>query len=556
MKKKLLFSLSIILICGSCYEDLDNTPPSQIIIETEEIIVNTSISGSVMGMDDNIISDYLLEVNGELNVIPSDYFFLELENLKKKGQTIHVLKDEKQIGIRTQLLVENDINHMEIRQHPEYGQKIISDTDSKINFSKNLTADFTSAKWTNGYTGEITVDYVNIESTIPLTPVGYSTISDLLAVDSRGGFYLSVRNENGVEIIADEEFPIIIKTSDLDDDVNSLFVFNREDEIWILVTEFSSGDEVAVLGEGYYTFANYTPGVFVEGKVIKDDKPVAYQPMDWILSSLSNQIYATEKGRWIALLPERESVRVNLLNPCDESLQTETLDIEVKDIKDQNLIIEDSDNYQQLNITILDCNGDIVSTPNLAVNNGAVELHYVFSEDYSDRWITVCDEFGIFAVNNMTGESGPELAWSTEIMDGLDVLTDCSEFDQGYSFIKIRDDEKIYSAFELEVEGERTVLKSKEGNVKFIFQGMKEGMYNADEVNVLINDSEFGEKGYYIKCENSSLGCGINNFNVTHYESGESGMVRASFSGTMWMQTLSPSVAGNFDVEGVIVIKL
>lgn len=555
MKKYLPLLLSIALISIGCYEDSDNTPPPQIIIETTEVFVNTSISGNVLDIDGNILSNYLLMVNDQPNSIPADHFLLELEDLKKKGQTVHVIKDDKQIGIRTQLLVENDINHMEIQQHPAYKQKSISGNSSKIDFTKSIIADFASSKWSNGYEGTITADYVNIESTISLTPVGYNTLSDLLAIDSRGGFYLSLHTDSGDVITADQEFPIIIKTADLDTDINSLFVFDKENEVWVLVADLTSGDEVEIVGEGYYTFANYTPGVFVEGIVSKEDKPVAFQPMNWDFLSMSNQLYATEQGKWIALLPERESVEINLLNPCKEYLQSEILDIDVTDLKNQNLIVEDSDNYQKMDITIVDCNNEVVASPNLSISSGESAFHYVFSEDYTDRWIAVCDEFGISAVDKATGEVGPELSWSTDIEGELSVLTQCEEYDEGYSFLKIRNDKKVYSAFELEVNEDQTILKSQDGMVKFIFKGRHEGMYKVDEVNVLINDNEFGDKGYYVKCENSSIGCGIDNFNVTHYESEGNGLVRAVFSGTMWMQTLSPSVAGNFDVEGVIVIR-
>lgn len=555
MKKYLLPFLSILLIAVGCYEDADNTPPPRIIIETTEVIINTSISGAVVDQNGDFLEDYMLEVNDKINNIHSDYFFLELEDLKKKGQTIHVFKDNMKIGIHTHLLVENDINHMEILRHPAYQQKTITDINNELDYSKSLVADFSSVKWENGYEGNVNVDYVAIEPSNKLTPVGYNTVSDLLAVDSRGGFYLSAYNEDGENIIAQNDFPILLKTSDLDEDINSLFVFNEENEIWVLVADFTSGDEVEILGEGYYTFANYTPGVFVEGVVKKEETPVAYQPMSWYLTPQKNQICATEKGNWIALLPEQESVEINLLNPCHESVQTETLDVAMADINNQNLIVEESDNYQQLNFTVIDCNEEVVAAPNLNLTNAGSSVQYVFSDDYPNRWIAVCDEFGIAAVNQAEGESGPELDWSTEIDGNLDVLTDCSAYNQGFSFIRIREDEKIYGAFEMEVIGEKTVLKSQDEKVKFIFRGNQEGMYNVDEVNVLIDDEDFGDKGYYIKCENSVYGCGIDDFNVTHFQSGN-GTIRATFSGTLWMQTLSPSVAGNFDVEGVIVIKL
>lgn len=556
MKNNLLILLSFALLSVGCYKDIDQTPPPEIIIEVTEVLINTSISGSVVDLEGNFLSGYDLKVNEEYNNVSTDYFLLRMEDLKKKGQTIHVLKDGAQIGIRTQLLVENDINHMEIMQHAPYKQKTISDNNTKMDIGKSLSVDFSSAKYEGGYNGDITVEYIDIESTNSLTPVGYTSLSDLVAVDSKGGFYLSLKTSSNDPVLAAKDSPIILKTSDLDDEVNSLFFFDQKEENWILVTEFTSGDEIEIFGEGYYTFANYSNGVFVEGVVTKEGRPVSYQPMQWDLVSLSNQVCATEKGRWIALLPEKESVEMNLLNPCDESLQTETLDIQVEDIKNQNLIIKDSDNYQSLDMRIFGCDNQIITAPNLNINNGSEALHYVFSDEYQDRWIAVCDEFEIAVFNETTGENGPSLSWSTDINASLNALTDCNDFDEGYSYIKIREDEKIFSVFEIEEQGGKTILKSMDETVKFIFKGNQEGMYNVEDVNVFIDDSEFGEKGYYIKCENSALGCGINNFNVTHYESTGDGIMRASFSGTMWMQTISPSVAGDFDIEGVIVIKL
>ena len=557
MKNYLLVLLSISILSVSCYKDTDDTPPSQVIIETAEVFVNTSISGSVVDLEGNFLTSYDLVVNNQMNEIPSDYFLLELENLKKKGQTIHVFKEDKQIGIRTQLLVENDINHMEILQHPPYENKIITENDQKLDLNKTIEVDFSNTKWFNGYDDDINVEYVHIDNSNSLTPVGYTQLSDLIAVDSKGGFYLKTYNSNNDPLKAQASHPILLNTSNLEENVNSLFLFDEEDEVWVLVSDIIVGEDVGILGEGYYTFANYSPGVFVEGIVTKESKAVAYQPMEWELSSLSNQIYATEKGKWIALLPENESVEVVLLNPCKESLQTETLDIKVNDIANQNLMIQDSKNYQLLDVAVVGCEGELITQPNFNISSNKSSYYYTFSEDYADRWIAVCDEFDISTGDKLGDGLGPELEWSTAIDGSMDILTSCSDFELGFTYITIEDESEIYPAFKIERDGDRTTLKSEEEHIKFIFKGDDVGMYEVDEVNVFINDSEFGTKGIYVKCENSTEGCGIDNFNVTHFATPEKGRtMRVSFSGTMWMQILSPSVAGYFDIESLIEIKL
>ena len=556
MKRQILYIICVALLSTGCYKDVDDTPPPEVIIETTEVLINTSISGNVLDGEGNLVSNYTLLINNQPNTIPANHFLLDLEEVKKKGQTIHVFKDGLQIGIRTELLVENDINHLEIVRHPEFNQTSLMVDDPKIDFTKSLKADFSSTRWENNYNGQITIEYVAIESNNSLTPVGYNSISELLAIDSRGGFYLNARNENGDDILAEKENPILIQTGELDEDINSLFVFDAENEIWLLVTEFTPGDEITVLGKGYYTFAKYDSGVFVEGKITKADSPVSYQGMNWIVGSMSNNVCATEEGNWIGLLPKEERVSLNLLTPCNGSLRSETIETSTFDAKNQNFDLAGNDNYQLLNFKVLDCEEEIVANPSFEINSGENQNVYVFSEGYTEKWIAVCDEFDISALNQTTGESGPEIAWSTDISDELDVLTDCNELEEGFSYIKIRDDQKVYSSFSMEIVEERTVLQSEEGNVRFYFRGMQEGKYDVDQVNVFIDDIEFGDKGYYIKCENSNVGCGIDNFNVTHFNLGDNGMIRVTFSGNLWMQTLSPSVAGNFDVEGVIVIKL
>jgi len=556
MKNFLLFALSMSLCFVGCYEDLDNTPPTQEIIEISEVFIQTRINGSVKNISDEALSNYELHINGETYPISKNQFDLELTNLKKKGQTIHVHKDGKQIGILTHLFVENDINRLEILSHDAYQETTITSSNPTLAMNTNLEVDFSGTSWENGYDQLVNVEYTPIHTDIALTPVGFSGDADLLAIDSKGGFYLKTKDVDGKSIEATDDSPIIIRTANLDPDINSLFVFDELEERWILVEEFNAGAQLKIKGKGYYSFAHYSSGVYVEGRVIKEGKPVAYQPMDWELGTQSNVFNATESGQWIALLPEREDVEVHLLNPCNESLQQETLSIDVEDLKNQDLEIQDNVNYQQLDVEILDCDGERIETPSLSISSGGNQDNYIFSEGYSNRWIAVCNEFDIAALNIETGNAGPTLPWSIEITSDLDVITDCDEYAEGYSYFKIRDDEKVYEAFELINDGDRTILQSTTGNIKLIFRGQNTGTYDVDEVNIFINDESFEPSGYFIKCEDSNLGCGINNFNVTHFASGNNGMVRATFSGTLWMQTLNPMVAGNFEIEGVIVIRL
>ena len=556
MKKYLLLLFVVVGVGIGCYEDTDTSKEPEVIIEIAEVFITTSISGSVLDKEGNPISDYSIMINDEVNPVSQDQFYINMDGLKKKGQTIHVMQEGKKIGMTTELLLENDINYIQIRHHEPYNELTLNDNTSVLEINEHITANVTRTQWTNGYQGEIKAEYTSIEPSIALTSVGYDVNSDLLAIKSFGGFYLSFENGDGEKILAQDAYPIIIKSTELDAEVNGLFSFDEKDEVWVFVSEISANEEVEITGSGYYTFANYTPGVFVEGRVIKEDNPVAYQSMRWELASMSNDFNATEAGKWITVLPEKDDVVVQLLNPCGDLIQNENISVGGEDLRHPDVVAESSDNYQKLDMKVLDCEGEEVANPKINLSDSSDEYRYHFSDSYANSWIPVCGDFEISAWNSNPADTGSKLNWSTEFSSGLDVLTNCNEHLEGFSYIKIREDEKIYSSFNILREGDRFMLSSMDDRVKLIVKGTGEGDYEMENINIVIDDPDFGEAGYYIKCENSPLGCGIEEFSLTHFDEEEGGTVRASFSGILWMQTIEPSVAGNFEVEGVILIKL
>ena len=159
------------------------------------------------------------------------------------------------------------------------------------------------------------------------------------------------------------------------------------------------------------------------------------------------------------------------------------------------------------------------------------------------------------AYDLVSDQFGPALDWSTMTDDDLTFLSACSDFEEGFSYLKINGEEKIFNSFEVVQEGEKTILKSQDDKVRLSFRGASAKIYRDEEVNVYINDIDFGSSGYFMDCQQSVTGCGVTDFHVTHFEEGAEGWLRVSFSGTLWMQTLINPVAGNYNLEGVIMTK-
>ena len=231
--------IATLIFCTGCYDNIDNTPTSpEIIIQTEEVYVTTRVSGSVENSEGETISDYYINMNGLTEDIASDYFLIELEDARKKGQTFRVSKDGDQIGLRTELLVENDINHLIIHTHDPFTTVKKEKLSATIQLNKELTVDFIDTKFQNGSPSTLNITYTDIDDKIKLTPVGYNIESHLLAIESKGGFYLTSADDAANKLVVDPASPVKLKIGDLEEGINGLFVLSRSPPQPMTVTIF------------------------------------------------------------------------------------------------------------------------------------------------------------------------------------------------------------------------------------------------------------------------------------------------------------------------------
>lgn len=554
MKNIYLSIIILLVISTGCYDNIDTTPPTTVVIETPAVFVKTQLSGSVIDDDGQLISDYYLDINGDITDIASDYFFLEIEDAKKKGQTIKVIKDGNPIALKTTLLIENDINHIQIERHDEITTAQKSNATAVLQLSKDITLDLTNTSYTNQTNDQVLIDYAIIGTEIGLSPIAFDEVGGVLALDARGGFYLSLRNEDGSDLILDDESRISILFDSKPENANSIYHYEEQLQVWLKIDDISEGDITLLPGQGYYAFGTSTGGVFVEGMIAKDNSSVAYQQMEWKNEGLHNGICATESGRWIGVLPTNSNTNLDLVNPCGETTQQETITVDSDDQTSTLINISDNSNYQYLNHTIVDCEGNEISDGAINIESGSSTQHLVFEESNQNRWISVCDQFEIAAYNESESASGSSIPWSASIPSQELVLSDCVTLERGYGFVQIRSDEKVFPAFDVSQTNEQTTLSATDGSMTIKFRGTTPGAYDDKQVNISINDNMFGDNGYFISCQNTMEGCGVMSFNVQASVDGDRWII--TFDGTLWMQTITPAVAGNFPVEGQILVEL
>jgi len=147
--------------------------------------------------------------------------------------------------------------------------------------------------------------------------------------------------------------------------------------------------------------------------------------MEWKNEGLHNGICATESGRWIGVLPTNSNTSLDLVNPCGETTQQETITVDSDDQTSTLINISDNSNYQYLNHTIVDCEGNEISDGAINIESGSSTQHLVFEESNQNRWISVCDQFEIAAYNESESASGSSIPWSASIPSQELVLSDC-----------------------------------------------------------------------------------------------------------------------------------
>jgi len=245
---------------------------------------------------------------------------------------------------------------------------------------------------------------------------------------------------------------------------------------------------------------------------------------------------------------------LNILNPCNNRIDDTSFSSEMTDLENLDLIVENGNYFSQAEGSMIDCVGESIPLGVIQIYDESIITSVYTNTLEQNLVISVCTEtFDISGFDLVTGNQGPSIPW--DINQSMDYLSTCHDHLNGYSFLKIRNDKKVYDAFLVsEVDGVVT-LESEDGNLKLIIEGTNIGNYEDGEVNIKIEDESFGITGYAMSCENPDFECGITECQMSHYKTGEDEWVRVIISGELWMQTINPPQAGFFEVKGSILTK-
>jgi hypothetical protein len=551
--RQLFTYLLLILFISACYDDYDRS----VTIEDRpqpETTMDSGLTGRAYNNERSILSDYSLSING-MTYNQSEAYYEDISQLRKFGQIIYLMKGEEIIGFNNQLLLENDINNVDLIAFPQKQMITISSDSQTIEIDTEISITINKNQLLNTDNqiplSDILVNHLSTTDPDILSQVGhhgYNSDMNLLVLNPSRLFYLELLSE-GEQLTIDDDMPIQLNHNFID---NSLF---RLDErgYW---SEVSNDSGYGIKQSGYYIFAEAQPGVYNEGTLLKENKAVSYIDLNLRheFDSRNYNLKTSSKGRWAMVNYADESVTLQLSTPCDQVIENANIDLAGDSNLDLSYEMTTDDLLLDVTTQVVDCRGQLSDVPTINIRNQSGSFLYPYIGSAINTWIAICEEnVDITGYDISEDKAGPLLDWNIGIEDAISYLSYCENFSSGFSLLKIREDMMVYSSPDIEMEGNETKLIESDNRFRLNFKGLDIGAYEKEDVRIFLEDFSFGSEGYRITCENSPLGCGIEDFRVSHLDIAGGGWTRITFSGTVWMQTIDPPLSGDFPVEGIIM---
>jgi len=227
---------------------------------------------------------------------------------------------------------------------------------------------------------------------------------------------------------------------------------------------------------------------------VHDNRPVSYVMGSHNLDQRRFQYTTSEKGRWAQVIPQNQSLESELFTPCGESIQSDVLQTTVASQTDYSLTLNKEVNTVELAATVIGCDGMTSETASYQMTHSSeASTVYAFGDDSANHAIVLCDtSFALAGLDLIDNMKGPDTEWTTSDIDKLSLLTSCTSHEDGYSYMQIRSDQKVYPSFSYITENGITTLSSDDEKFRIAFRGDVSGSYTVDQVNISIDDISFG----------------------------------------------------------------
>ncbi len=553
-----LFALMMLL---SCHKDgdevitiIENPDPPAILITTRLVSV---VPPSTIVTDHPVQS--FAGQSSSFDLIP--YAQIKGTGIDRDYEIIRVSTSSNLHFFKTQSLVQNDVNYTHhaippVSRHPGH-------TSSDATFS--LTPDATLVIPANSLTHpdgsiyqgpyEAVLAYLDPTSenanNIPCY-TGISQTNKEVSLAFEACYYVAIMAPDGSELKATDASHISIPSSTAEQS----WSFNSEKGIWVPAGTATDQTIIPLDGSIYYASASSKPMTRVTGSLTINGFPTPHYPIEISYAGQHRLIYTTNNGAWALQLPSETECTAHIKFPCGDEQQvpfTTSSDVEL--LFPIQLTSDEIENALILGTT-RDCDNNEVSNQ-LAILEGENKTILFSANPDINFHIPICKNanINISSLNMVDGQSGPVINWKAA--DTINIYSSfaCDQARNEYLSLTVSGEKKMYwNLLTSLLPGDRLLIADdgNEPDLDFdvFVEGMAEGGYQDNMLNILFEDKHLGTKGYSLYCPTASSGCGFTSFTITHFP-GQSGQwIRGHFEGTFWIKTFNPLTAGYRPIEG------
>ena len=551
-RTKFAFLLCLTLLYSSCYEDIDLSTKTEI-PHQPETNVDCEALIKLIDASGNIINDYTLNANDNILSVNTDFYFGPLEKVSDKNQVVLFKKDGQIISVTNASFFLNEISYIESELFPTYTtatentDNIIQLTDSNIgefDFNSTLFEDDQGSD----YIGEVQISTLGLSTQNLLHQmchVATNLQGQKVRVHPSSAFNITLQKMNNETLQISN--PIDLKLNQISDN-QSLFFLDEDQSRWVQIEQEIS-DIVVLEKVGFYLIgstesARFTKGniTFQNKKINKANLAIVNQDQEIVYTSKT-----TNSGNWAAYLVESEEEKLSVKDDCLSEIKSFELNL------DSNLNLNIEEIQRTLgDIELIDCQGDRIENGVIISIKNENTINHFYPN--TESIILSChSDFEITAIDSENSSELSSMQWDNTINKDIKLFHACENLGDKMGYLKIKENRKVYELTLEQSSIDQTILNSLDGKFQLKFSGNQMKDYNDQEVNILLDDSSFGNDGYKINCFSTMEGCGVNLFEVTSYDL--NGEIRIYFEGEIWMQTIEPPTAGYFDVQGMVFIK-
>lgn len=551
-----LLTLILLLSAIGCYKD---TETKEVIIKTDipEVLIDHNMIGTLITDQTTPVKDAVVMYDN--NIISLDnksYFYAEGKQVNKYYEPLKVSTNS------VELYYQDPNKENETNYHTFVTPSVI--ISESINANENLAHDYpsgvklsiSSETYRIGdakYSGQINFSL----SSMPYKAIGSYPGGRILQADD-GELYMI----NPISYIIIDAVEIDYFEGTVDILEGDLYYYNESSHLWQEVNAF-----------GQHTFAIDQVGLYVNATSTK------YSTVSMNLTNFNTIVngekviigqtdqtltHTTDKGSLITYIQAGTDLNLTVQNDCSQEVVTTAITQTIEDLGTIDLNLESYKTYV-VRGSIKDCNNLSVEKSLLKINFGEQSEPIIKLIDKSDFSISVsnCD-----AISNLSLESellnGEEVSQilAFETKDTIDVyhIHVCSGLSEEYLSIQIEDTNTLILKAEAILEGGKVKFNfysdSDNTFISFATTMMRQNVYMDEDLNIVIQAPELGEKGYQLDCGTTNKGCGFEEFIITEYGEEKDEFIRGYYKGRFWVKTLRPIVtAGYKDVEGVFHIR-